>query len=48
MGKENMDLDKAWLYCKGNLTGVDDPAARFPEKPDNLFEKLHYNPAPKT
>ena len=43
-----MDLDKAWLYRQGNWTEVDDPAARFPEELDNLFEKLHYNSAPRT
>jgi hypothetical protein len=43
-----MDLDKAWLYRQGSWTGVDDPAAKFPEEVDNLFEKLHYNPAPRT
>ena len=43
-----MDLDKAWLYRQGNWTEVDDPAAKFPEELDSLFEKLHYNPAPRT
>ena len=36
-----MDLDKAWLYRQGSWTEVDDPAAKFPEELDNLFEKLH-------
>ena len=43
-----MDLDKAWLYRQGNWTEVDNPAAQFPEEIDNLFEKLHYNQAPRT
>ncbi len=43
-----MDLDKAWLYRQGSGTEVDDPAAEFPEELDNLFEKLHYNPTPRT
>src|SRR5260221_11464058 len=43
-----MDLDKAWLYHQGSWTEVDDPAAQFPEEIDELFEKLHYNPAPRT
>jgi hypothetical protein len=44
----NMDLDKAWLYRQGTWTEVDDPAAQFPEELNNLFEKLHYNQAPRT
>jgi len=42
-----MDLDKAWLYRQGTWTEVDDPAAKFPEELDNLFEKLHYKPEPR-
>jgi hypothetical protein len=51
MSKERsrkMDLDKAWLYRQGTWAEVDDPAAQFPEEIDNLFERLHYNPAPRT
>lgn len=43
-----MDLDKTWLHRQGSWTEVDDPAAQFPEELDNLFEKLHYNPEPRT
>ena len=43
-----MDLDKAWLYRQGSWTEVDGPMAKLPEEVDNLFEKLHYNPAPRT
>src|SRR2546429_9997169 len=43
-----MELDEAWLYRQGTWTEVDDPAAQFPEELDNLFEKLHYNPTPRT
>jgi hypothetical protein len=39
-----MELDKAWLYRQENWIQVDDPAARFPEEIDNLFEMLHFNP----
>jgi hypothetical protein len=43
-----MDQDKAWLYRQGTWTEVNDPAAQFPEELDTLFEKLHYNPEPRT